>query len=182
MPQMQKPEKQTRIRQFLSQDLEKKLTPLKLPRLLLKRGGASGWFSFFFPALLFLCLSWSSCAHTPESLPAPESNSQVFEADEKIILKAITRIFKDRGFGEPKMEADKGRLETDYVVQGDWRTKAIATVKKISRKEKEVTLSVITEQKSSSGWQPKKLLGKEQYEKIFSEIEMQIYREWYKAE
>ncbi len=80
------------------------------------------------------------------------------------------------------MEADKGRLETDYVIQGDWRTKAIATVKKISRKEREVTLSVITEQKSSSGWQPKKLLGKEQYEKIFSEIEMQIYREWYKAE
>ena len=154
----------------------------KIPRLLSKRGGARGRFSFFFPVLLFLCLSWASCAHTPESLPAPETNSQVFEADEKIILKAITRIFKDRGFGEPKVELDKNRLETDYVVQGEWRTKAIATVKKISRKEREVTLSVITEQKSSSGWQSKKLLGKEQYEKIFSEIEMQIYREWYKAE
>jgi len=182
MPQMQQPEKQTRIRQFLFQDLEKKLTFPKLPRLLSKSGGARGWFTFVFPAVLFLCLSWSSCVHTPETLPEPESNSQVFEADEKIILKAITRIFKDRGFGEPKMEADKGRLETDYVVQGDWRTKAIATVKKISRKEREVTLSVITEQKSSSQWKPKKLLGKEQYEKIFSEIEMQIYREWYKAE
>ncbi len=45
-------------------------------------------------------------------------------------------------------------------------------------------LAVITEQKDSSpsGWKPKKLMGKEQYETFFGEIEMQIYREWYKGE
>jgi len=59
-----------------------------------------------------------------------------------------------------------------------------ATIKKISRKEREVTLLVTTEQKDSgpSGWKEKKLLGKQQYEKIFNEIEMQIYREWGKGE
>ena len=114
----------------------------------------------------------------------PEGTSHIFEADEKIIFKAISRVLKDRGFGEPRVEADKGRLETDYLVQEDWRTKVVATIKKVNRREREVTLSVITEQKDSSpsGWKPKKLMGKEQYETFFGEIEMQIYREWYKGE
>jgi hypothetical protein len=83
-----------------------------------------------------------------------------------------------------KAGEDQTRLETEYQSQGDWRTKMEVTVKKISRKEREVTLAVTTEQKDSgpSGWKAKKLLGKEQYEKIFNEIEMQIYREWAKGE
>jgi hypothetical protein len=135
----------------------------------------------FFP-ILFLSLSFFSCSHTPEILPEPEKNIRVFDADEKIILKAVTRVLKERGFGEPKIDTAKNNLETDYVVQGDWRTKVVVDIKKIGRKDREVTLSVITEKKSPTGWQLRKLLGKEQYEKIFNEIEMEIYREWYKAE
>lgn len=101
-----------------------------------------------------------------------------------MIFRALSRVLKDRGFGEPRVEADKGRLETDYLVQGGWRSKAVATIKKISRKEREVTFSIITEQKDSSpsGWKPKKLMGQGQYETFFNELEMQIYREWYKGE
>ncbi len=118
----------------------------------------------------------------PDAASEPEKATQVFDADEKVVLKAITRVLKDRGFGDSKVEADKGRLETDYLVQADWRTRVIANVKRISRNETEVALAVITEKNSSSGWQPKQLMGREQYEKLFSEIEMQIYREWYKGE
>jgi hypothetical protein len=126
----------------------------------------------------------SACGHTPEVLPEPKGISQVFEAGDKVIFKAISQVLKDRGFGEPRVEADTGRLETEYVVQEDWRTKVVATVKKISRREREVTLTVITEQKDSgpSGWKSKKLMGKEQYATFFNEIEMQIYREWYKGD
>ncbi len=143
----------------------------------------------------FLALIWGalllfSCAHTPPEDPLSQEmdkSTQVFEASEKIIVRAITQVLKDRGFGQAKMEKvgeDQSRLETEYVPQGEWRTKLEATVKKISRKEREVTLLVTTEQRDSgpSGWKPKKLLGKEQYEKIFNEIEMQIYREWGKGE
>ena len=135
------------------------------------------------PLLLF------SCAHTPEDPLSQEvdKSTQVFDASEKIIVRAITQVLKERGFGQAKVEKvgeDQSRLETEYVPQGDWRTKMEVTVKKISRKEREVTLLVTTEQKDSgpSGWKAKKLLGKEQYEKIFNEIEMQIYREWAKGE
>jgi hypothetical protein len=145
-------------------------------------------------AIGFLLALWGalflfSCAHTPEDPLSPpvDKSSQVFEASEKIIVRAITQVLKEKGFGEAKAEKvgeDQTRVATDYVLQGDWRTKVEATVKKVSRKEREVTLSVATEQKDSgpSGWKAKKLLGKEQYEKIFNEIEMQIYREWAKGE
>jgi hypothetical protein len=118
----------------------------------------------------------------PDALPKQEEAVRIFDADEKVVLKAIARVLKERGFGDSKVAADQSRLETDYVVQEDWRTRVVATVKEISRKETEVTLSVMTEKKSSSGWTPKKIMGKEQYDKIFDEIEMQIYREWYRGQ
>jgi hypothetical protein len=130
-----------------------------------------------------------SCAHTPEDPLSQEMDkfTQVFDASEKVIVRAVTQVLKERGFGQAKVKRvgeDQSRLETEYVPQGDWRTKMEVTIKKISRKEREVTLLVTTEQKDSgpSGWKARKLLGKGQYEKIFNEIEMQIYREWAKGE
>ncbi len=129
------------------------------------------------------------CAHTREEPPLPESekNSQVFEASEKIIVRAVTQVLKERGFGQAKVEKtaqDESRLDTEFVTKGDWRTKAEATVKKLNRKENELTVKIITEQKKSgsSEWTPKKIMGKEQYEKLLDEIDTQIYRELGKGE
>jgi hypothetical protein len=119
--------------------------------------------------------------------PEAEKSTRSFGASEKIVVRAISQVLKDRGFGQAKVDKvgdEPSRLETDYVLQGDWRVKMGATVKKISRQESEVTFLVTTEQKDSgpSGWKAKKILGKEQYEKFFGEVEMQIYREWAKGE
>lgn len=86
-------------------------------------------FSLFF-LFTFSFLIPAACKHAPEALPKPEGTSYVFEADDKIIFKALSQVLKDRGFGEPRVEVDKGRLETDYMVQEDWRTKVVATIKK----------------------------------------------------
>ena len=100
------------------------------------------------------------------------------EFNEKIIIRAITSILIERGFENPRVDLEKGKVETDYSVNGAYRTKVEAAVKKIGRTEGEVTLSVITEQRSSSGgWKPQNIVDKAQYEKFFDEIEMQAYRE-----
>ncbi len=143
---------------------------------------------FFLPAvsLLLSLMFLDACGHLSDPFPKTEVEGavKIFEADDRIILKAITRVLKDRGWGEPREGVEPGRIETDYVVQGSWRTRVEATVKKISRREREVRLSLITEQKSffDSQWRPKSLMGKEQYDQLFREIEMQIYREWAKPE
>jgi len=136
-----------------------------------------------------ICIFLFACAHTPEEppLPEPEKNSQVFDASEKIIIRAVKQVLKERGVGPAKVEKtgeDETRLETEFVTRGDWRTKADITIKKLTKKENEVTVKVITEQKNSgsSEWAPKKIMGKEQYEKLLGEIDMQIYREWGKGE
>jgi len=192
MPQMWQPKKPASIWQFLRQDFEEELSiPQDIEgndgladnfRPLQKGGRLIGRVIFTVSVLIFLALFTGACRHAPLALPEPEKATQTFDADEKIIMKAITRVLKDHGFNPFQVEADRGRLETDYVVQGDWRTKVVATIKKISRKENEVTLSVITEEKSFSRWQLRKIMGKDQYDKLFGEIEMQIYREWSKRE
>ncbi len=178
--------------QFLRQNFEKKLgffQDLKGPaqppdNFRPPRNGSRfiGLAILFLSAFLYHCISTVDRGEVPEAAPEPEKAIQVFDADEKVVLRAITRVLKDRGLGDSKVEADTGRLETDYMVQGDWRTRVVANTKKISRNETEVALAVITEKKSSSGWQPKQLMGREQYDKLFQEIEMQIYREWYRGE
>jgi len=45
-----------------------------------------------------------------------------------------------------------------------------------------VTLSIITEKKTSTGWEMRRLLGKEQYERFFDAIDTQIYREMSKPD
>jgi hypothetical protein len=192
MPQMRQPQRPANLWQFLRQNFEKELdlTPdltrttqpshgFRFPQREVRLNGGT---IFILLAFLFLCLTTAACEHMPDALPKQEEAVRIFDADEKVVLKAIARVLKERGFGDSKVAADQSRLETDYVVQEDWRTRVVATVKEISRKETEVTLSVMTEKKSSSGWTPKKIMGKEQYDKIFDEIEMQIYREWYRGQ
>ena len=191
MPQMWQQQKPARLWQFLRQNFEKKLgllQDLKRPaqpsdnyRPPRKGGRLIGLAIFLLSAFLFHCMSTVD-REVPDAAPEPEKAIQVFDANDKVVLKAITRVLKERGFGNPKVDADRGHLETDYMVQGDWRTRVVANVKKISRNETEVALGVITEKKSSAGWQPRQLMGREQYDKFFQEIEMQIYREWYKGE
>lgn len=192
MPQMWQPQEQSCLWQLLRQDFEKELgLPLDVPgatqlsnrpRLLIDGSWFKGWIILTLSAFFFLSLFTTACTHFPDAPPEPEKASQIFDADEKVILKAITRVLRDRGFWNLRVEADKGRLETDYVVQGGWRTKVVATVEKISPRKREVILSVITEKKSFSQWKPKKVMSQEQYDKFFAEIEMQIYRQWYERE
>ena len=192
MPQMWQPQKPTCLWPFLRQDLEKKLdhSPevkgaarlLNRPASLIDKGRFKSWIILPLSVCFFLSVLAAGCSHIPDTLPESQKVSQVFDVDEKIILRAIAHVLKEHGFAKPKVEADNSRLETDYVVEGGWRTKVVATIERISPRKREVTLSVVTEKKSSSKWQPKKIMGKEQYEKLFGEIEMQIYRELYERQ
>ena len=141
----------------------------------MKRTFCGKWIFVFIPSI-FICTFVASCMHIPDASPKLEMASHIFEGDEKIVVRAIRGVLRERDFGDA-VERDKGLLETDYVIQGGWKTKVVAAVKQIARKKCEVTLAVITEKKSSSGWRQASVMTKEQYETFFNEIEIQIYRE-----
>ena len=133
------------------------------------------------PALIFaVSLILASCMIEGEIISSPDEFTRVFEAGENTVIRAIVQVFKDKGFGNATINPENNQVDSDYIVQEDWRSKSTARVKKVNWKECEVALSVITEKKTSQGWEMRRLLEKKQYDNFFDDIELQIYQELYK--
>ncbi len=78
-----------------------------------------------------------------------------------MVLKAIAGVFKEKNMGaNVTIDHKNHRVDSDYVVSGDWRTKANANVKQLNWKECEVTLVVTTEKKTEGGWEIRRRFGK----------------------
>ncbi|MDI6742030.1 MAG: hypothetical protein QMD11_04745 [Smithella sp.] len=113
----------------------------------------------------------------------PDEYRHVYEAKEKAILNAIARVIKEKDIGvNARVDYENSFVDSDYKVTGDWRTKAQARVQRLNWKENEVALSVITERQTKTGWEMRRLLQKEQYDNLFSEIDLRIYEEMSKIE
>lgn len=123
-----------------------------------------------------------SCGQDGEPTDKPDEFTRVYQANEKFILRAIYQIFKDKDLGKATINEDAHEVTSDYIVQGEWRIRSLARIREVKRQEREVTLSVITEKKTSTGWEMRRLLGKEQYERFFDAIDTQIYREMSKPD
>jgi len=137
------------------------------------------------PALFFMIINLIACgARIGQAvISKPDEYSYNYEAKEKFILRAIAKVLKEKSMGtDIRINEEEQFVETDYIVQDDWRTKSTARVKKLNWKENEVSLSVITEKKTATGWEMRRLLEKEQYMKIFDTIDLKIYEEMYKME
>jgi hypothetical protein len=139
------------------------------------------FFIFIVPVIFVICLLLASCMEEGQVISKPDEYTRVFEANENNILLAIVQVFKEKGFVSATINAAKNQVESDYSIDGDWRSKSIARVKKITWKECEMTLSVITEKKTSTGWEMRRLLEKKQYDNFFDAIELQLYNEMYKV-
>lgn len=127
----------------------------------------------------------ASCAtpFTAAVVSRPDEHSRVFEAKEKIILRAIAAVLKEKSIGSNVViDYRNHRVDSDYVVSGEWRTKTNARVERMNWKECEVSLTVTTEKKTEKGWEMRSLLGKDQYDSFFDVIDLRIYEEMSKAE
>jgi hypothetical protein len=138
---------------------------------------------FFFSFLIVVQLVSCASPFGGVKIFRPDEHTRTFEAKEKIILKAIASILKEKSIGsDVTIDYANNRVDSDYVVSGEWRTKTTARVKRTGWKECEVTLSVTTEKKTEKGWEMRRLLEKDQYDSIFSVIDLRIYEEMSKVE
>lgn len=139
------------------------------------------FFIFILPVIFVVSLFLTSCMEGEQVISKPDEFTHIYEAGENIVIQAIALTFKEKGFGNATINPDKNQVESEYIIQGEWRTKSTARVKKINWKECEVALSVNTEKKTKTGWEMRRLLEKRQYDKIFNAIELQIYEQLYKV-
>jgi hypothetical protein len=184
---MREPEEPARFWEFLFQDLQEELTQFRGAFLIFLLHLPSrlgflfrGWRSYLFLFLL-LPILFASCEEE-ESGGEPEKHFRVFEFNEKYIIRGIANLLKEKGYANPKVDIEKGKVETDYIPHGDLRVKVETTVKKIDRREREVALLITTEKKTKEGWKAIKMLDKAHYDRFFDEMEMQIYREMGKGD
>jgi hypothetical protein len=134
---------------------------------------------------LMLGIHLISCAHEfgGTVLSKPDEYTHVYEAKEKFVLKAIAGVLKEKEIGtNVVIDRKNHRVESDYIVSGEWRTKTTARVSQFNWKECEVTLVVTTEKKTKTGWEMQRLLEKAQYDSFFSVIDLKIYEEMSKIE
>ena len=141
-----------------------------------------------FPYLIFaliLVMNMMSCSAQFGNvvITKPDEHRQTFEAGEKVILKAIAKVFIEKDIGSNiTVDSKKNTVESDYIYQKEWRTKSSARVKKLNWKECEVTLTVITEKKTENGWEMRRLLDKDQYANFFRVIDLKVYEEMSRIE
>jgi hypothetical protein len=145
------------------------------------------FFSVLFTGIIVLgIMGLTSCAAVQMGrtvIAEPDEYSHIYEAKEKYILRAIARVFKERDVGKNvRIDEGKNTVETDFIEQAGWKMKSAARVKRLNWKECEVFLTVTTQKKTEKGWETRRLLEKEQYEKIFDAINMRLYEEMYKTE
>lgn len=141
-----------------------------------------GWGGLAFLLILLLFLLSACEEEESDSAGPPEKHSRLYEFNEKYIIRAATNLLREKGYADPKVDREKGTVETDYLPAEDVRTKVEVKVKKLDGREREVVLVITTEKKAKQGWKPVKILEKRQYDKFFNELEMQIYRELAKGD
>jgi hypothetical protein len=144
---------------------------------------------FFLPVRLIIALvvilNLVSCSAAIGRvvISKPDEYAHVYEAKETVILRAIAGVFKEKNIGSNVTINQKNhQIDSDYVVSGDWRTKASARVQRLNWKECEVILAVTTEKKTETGWEIRRLLEKDQYDSFFSVIDLRIYEEMSRIE
>lgn len=130
-------------------------------------------------ALALVCgtILLSSCGKDGEPIDKPDEFTRVYQAQGKYILRAILQTLKEQELGKAIINSETHEVISDYLVQGEWRIRSLARITELNRNEREVTLSIITEKRTPAGWQMRRLLGKEHYERFFDAIDTQIYRE-----
>ena len=134
---------------------------------------------FFIVIFLFSCGLITGTA----VIDTPDEYRRTYEAKDEIVLRAIARVFQEKQMGRSVTINRKDRtVLTEYLTENDWRTKSFARVKQINWKETEAVISIIAEKKTKTGWQMMRLLKKEQYTNLFSEIELRIYEEMAKIQ
>lgn len=139
-----------------------------------------------FPFLIITIIVNISCSASESGqvvISKPDENTHTYEANEKTVLNAVARVFKNKSMGTNiRIDREMKQVETDYFIRDDWRTKSLAKIKKLNWKETEVVIAVTTEKKTEKGWEMRRLLDVEQYEKLFDTIDTAIYEEMSKIE
>ncbi|MBW2072251.1 MAG: hypothetical protein JRI89_13485 [Deltaproteobacteria bacterium] len=137
--------------------------------------------------LLFLLSALGQCT-TPtgglEGVPNKPA-SQVIDAPEPIVRQAVERVLQKKNFVLQPATDSPQQLQTDWLVDGRYRSKVIANFKSLAAGNKtSLTMQVFVQKKGlwEEEWKPQQKIRDRAYENLMADVVMETYRVIYESQ
>ena len=106
---------------------------------------------------------------------------KVFKMKADVVREALEKVLEKKKFVLVAKQSNKLHVETGWLEEGGYRSKAVADIKPLSQSKTELTLFMYLEEKHlfSDEWEPMDEIGEDTYRILMSDIEMECYRVLY---
>jgi hypothetical protein len=123
------------------------------------------------------CLPHSQSQETAPNRPA----TQTFKMKPEVVRRAVERAFEKKEFSLNTRQSTVWHLETEWLRDGRYRSMVKADVKPRDKGHTELTLHLVIEKKRlwEEEWQPMDEVGRDAYNGLMNDIQMETYRVLY---
>ena len=140
-----------------------------------------GIISFLVISACILILS-ANCGPTSvlqEPIPNKPA-TRVLGLKPSIVVKGVERVLKNKKFTLRPGQSDSQQLQTEWLIDGSYRSMIYAEVKPAGRGRSELTVHLILQKKKSKEtWQTVDEIGKDVYDDFMDAVQMESYRVLY---
>ena len=98
-----------------------------------------------------------------------------------VVREALEKVLEKKKFVLAAKQSNEHHLETEWLEDGGYRSRAVADIKPLSQSKTELTLFMYLEEKRlfSDEWEPMDEIGEDTYRIMMGDIEMECYRVLY---
>jgi hypothetical protein len=106
---------------------------------------------------------------------------KVFKMKADVVREALEKVLEKKKFVLVAKQSNEHHLETEWLEDGGYRSRAVAEIKPLSQSKTELTLFMYLEEKRlfSDEWEPMDEIGEDTYRMLMADIEMECYRVLY---
>ncbi|MCG6981417.1 MAG: hypothetical protein LJE88_08390 [Deltaproteobacteria bacterium] len=106
---------------------------------------------------------------------------KVFKMKADVVREALEKVLEKKKFVLVAKQSNERHLETKWLEDGGYRSRAVADIKPLSQSKTELTLFMYLEEKHlfSDEWDPMDEIGEDTYRILMGDIEMECYRVLY---
>jgi hypothetical protein len=106
---------------------------------------------------------------------------KVFKMKADVVREALEKVLEKKKFVLAAKQSNRLHLETEWLEDGGYRSRAVADIKPLAQSKTELTLFMYLEEKRlfSDEWEPMDEIGEDTYRMLMADIEMECYRVLY---
>jgi hypothetical protein len=106
---------------------------------------------------------------------------KLFKMKPDVVREALEKVLEKKKFVLAAKQSNELHLETEWLEDGGYRSRAVADIKPLSQSKTELSVFMYLEEKGlfSDEWEPMDEIGEDTYRILMGDIEMECYRVLY---